>query len=75
MCRRCERRFKALGLSSRTFAKTYGQIKALAFSFWRFKVIGLYDMPTNLGVEAHLYKIEQACTAKRYRRDKRVVLD
>lgn len=52
MCIKCVKRFKHLKLSSKTKAKTYGQIKALAQSFDKNYNIGVYDKPTNCGVEA-----------------------
>ena len=70
MCKKCVIKFKSKNLSSKTKAKTYGQIKALANSFHKHKIVGMYDKTTNIGIEAHLYKIEQAKTKKRYKRKK-----
>ena len=51
--------------------KTYGQIKALAQSFKKYKVVGLYTKVINSAVEAHLEKIENASTNKKvYNRKK-----
>jgi hypothetical protein len=75
MCQKCVQRFKDLHLSSQTKAKTYGQVKALAYSFWKYHIVSVFDRTTNVGVEAHLHKIEQARTARRYKREKKVILD
>lgn len=62
MCEKCARRAKAM--PSRI--KTRGQIKALAQSFKKNKIVGFYDRRTNVAVEAHLYKIERAETNRKF---------
>lgn len=76
MCKECVRRSKIFKISSKTKAKTHGQVKALAQSFDKCRIVGVHDKPTNIAVEAHLFKIQQARTKKRYDRktDKSLVL-
>ena len=51
--------------------KTYGEIKALAQSFHKHKVVGLHGRDIDRAVEAHLHKIELAKTSKKkYNRKK-----
>ena len=70
MCVRCVRKSKHLGLPK---SKTFGQIKALAQSFHKNHIVGLYDGKTNLAVEAHLHRIQRALTNKKIysRKDKK----
>lgn len=67
MCIKCAR--KAKRFPSKQFS--YGQIKALAQSFHKHKFVRLYDKRTNVAVEAHLFKIEQAETNRRFYNRKR----
>jgi hypothetical protein len=65
MCIKCVRHAKRFPARS----KTFGQIKALAHSFKKYSIVGLSREHTvNIGVEAHLYRIEQALTKRRYKR-------
>lgn len=65
MCEKCVRRSQTCPQK----VKTYGQIKATAHSFLKHKIMGLHsDWRVNIAVEAHVYKIEQARTKKRYNR-------
>lgn len=74
MCIKCVRKSKRLGLPP---GKTYGEIKALAQSFWKHFSVGLYaDRRINIGVEAHFHKILQANTnKKRYNRQRGKKID
>ena len=68
----CIQKFKncKCHFSTKTKAKTYGQVKALAHSFDKHCIVGLYDKPTNIGIEAHLEKINLARTdRKKYKRN------
>jgi|WetSurSiteA1Bulk_404760.scaffolds.fasta_scaffold90573_1 hypothetical protein len=79
MCERCVRKLKHLGVPK----GKYGYIKALAHRFvqpFNFRVTkngGLYmtgsvglhwDRRIDIGVEAHMHKILQAKTKRRYNR-------
>jgi len=64
MCQKCVLRAK--NRPSKLFK--YGKIKALAQSFHATRCVGMYDRKTNIAVEAHLYKIQQALTKRRYKR-------
>jgi len=75
MCKGCVEKFKHIHLSSKTKAKTYGQVKALAQSFHKYKIVGMYDHVTNVGIEAHLHKIERAKTKICYKRNKRIDME
>jgi len=56
--------------------KTYGEIKALAQSFHKNKVVGLHGVDIDRAVEAHLHKIEKAKTnKKKYNRKKEKKVD
>ena len=74
MCIKCVRYNKRYPARS----KTYGQIKATAQSICRGP-FGIWRIPNErraaVGIEAHIYKIEQARTKRRYKRNRRVMND
>jgi hypothetical protein len=66
MCIKCVRRNKRLG----TKGITYGQIKAIANNCMSAPIAirGLFGNRNDVAVEAHIYKIQQALTKRRYNR-------
>lgn len=70
MCDKCVKRIKNTGFKG----MTYGQIKARAQSFRKHGIVGVYwsdDYPrVNTAIEAHLHKIIEARTNKRYKRSR-----
>jgi hypothetical protein len=67
MCIKCVRRSKRFGLKN----VTYGQIKTIAQSVMGYPPIRrLFCNRNDVAVEAHLYKIQQARTKRRYNRKK-----
>ena len=71
MCEKCVKRTKNFGFKG----KSFGQIKALAQSFKKNGIVGVYwpdQCPgVNTAIEAHLHRINRALTKKHYsRKDK-----
>ena len=68
MCIKCLRSSKRRGLPRHP---TFGQIKALTHRFAKGESIPLFrDSRINFAIEAHLHRIEQAKTKRRYKRCK-----
>lgn len=69
MCEKCIKKFKNKGGIKKAKAfQTYGQLKARAQSFKKHSIVGvLVDGQSNLGIEAHMEKINKAIKQTKYK--------
>ena len=64
MCEKCVRKSKHLGLGK----STYGQVKAVAQSYFKHGLFGMRDRKFNFAVESHFHKIRKAISNTKFRK-------